>query len=89
MNSLSNDPLTLSFEQAKKIILLSQGIHRNNELGYGVDAVYKAIEKLGYVQIDSISVIEKAHHHSLWNRVNGYHPDHIDQLLEDKRIFEY
>ena len=89
MNSISNRQLSLSLEQAKKIVLLSQGIHRNNELGRGKDAVYKAIEMLSYVQIDSISVIERAHHHSLWNRVEGYHPGHIDQLLEDKCIFEY
>jgi uncharacterized protein YcaQ len=80
---------TLSLNEAKKAILLSQGIHKAHKLGKGKAATYKALESINYVQIDSISVVERAHHHSLWNRVENYDPIHIEQLLEDKKIFEY
>lgn len=80
---------TLSLKEAQKIILLSQGIHNENKMGNGKEATYKAIESINYVQIDSISVVERAHHHSIWNRAKNYAPIHIEQLLEDKQIFEY
>jgi uncharacterized protein YcaQ len=80
---------TLSLKEAQKIILLSQGIHKEKSVGKGCKASYKAIETINYVQIDSISVVERAHHHSLWNRAENYSPEHIERLLEDKQIFEY
>lgn len=50
----------------------------------------KAIEHLGYVQIDAISVIQRAHHHTLWSRIPGYKPQHLHTLLsKDRSIFEY
>ena len=47
------------------------------------------IEQLGYVQIDSLSVVECAHHHVLWNRVQGYQHADLNTLLQKKQIFEY
>lgn len=86
---MPNQPVTLSIEQARKIVLLSQGIHHSGQFGRGKNATCKAIEMLGYVQIDSISVVERAHHHSLWNRVSNYQGDHLSQLVQDKQVFEY
>lgn len=80
---------TLSLKEAQKVVLLSQGINTKNKIGCGKKATYKAIEAMSYVQIDSISVVERAHHHSIWNRAENYTPAHIEQLLEDKQIFEY
>jgi len=79
----------LSLKEAQKAILLSQGIHAEHKLGHGKQATYKAITSINYVQIDSISVVERAHHHCIWNRAENYLPIHIEQLLEDKMIFEY
>ena len=52
-------------------------------------ATLSAIEHLGYVQIDTISVIQRAHHHTLWNRNPRYKPEQLDQLIADKQVFEY
>ena len=79
----------LSLENAKKAIILSQGIHTKYKIGDGKEATYRAIKAINYVQIDSISVVERAHHHSLWNRVESYQPINLEQLLENKQIFEY
>lgn len=54
-----------------------------------MNGVNDAIKHLSYIQIDSISVIQRAHHHCLWSRVKNYHPDFIDQLIAQKQIFEY
>lgn len=80
---------SMSIKDARKLVLLSQGIHRETDLGNGLDATQKAIEKLGYVQIDTISVIERAHHHTLWNRVKNYRPKQLSELVEAKIVFEY
>jgi uncharacterized protein YcaQ len=46
-------------------------------------------ERLGYVQIDTISVVQRAHHHTLWSRNPNYQVEHIGQLIADKKVFEY
>ena len=49
----------------RKIALTHQGLSSAKPFGSGVAAVAKAVEHLGYVQIDTISVVERAHHLSL------------------------
>lgn len=81
--------LELTPKQACNVALISQGLHQSNAFGQGVEGVNVAIKHLGYIQIDSISVIQRAHHHCLWSRVNNYQPDFIEQLIAQKQIFEY
>lgn len=58
--------------------------------GKGKPAVLEAIQHLGYVQVDTISVIQRAHHHVLWSRVPDYRPEMLHELQEpDQVIFEY
>ncbi|NQV68724.1 MAG: winged helix-turn-helix domain-containing protein [Pseudohongiella sp.] len=81
--------ISLSLADARKTILNSQRLHSRSSFGKGVDASLQAIEHLGYVQIDTLSVVSRAHLHTLWNRVKGFTPDHIDQLQQDRRVFEH
>lgn len=56
----------------------------------GKAGVLAAIERLGYVQIDTISVIERSHHLVLYARHPAYQPRYLDELLgRDQKIFEY
>ena len=80
---------SLSFQQARKLVLLSQRVPPVKESGSAKAATLSAIENLGYIQIDTISVIERAHHHTLWNRNPRYKTAHLNQLLDDKQVFEY
>ncbi|MCB0379605.1 MAG: YcaQ family DNA glycosylase [Flavobacteriales bacterium] len=58
--------------------------------GKGKNGVLTAIEHLGYVQIDTLSVVARAHHHTLWSRLPDYAEAFLNELLEkDKTIFEY
>jgi len=68
-------------------ILASQGLQR--PLVAGPHAVARAVEQLGYVQIDTISVIARAHHHTLFNRVAGYQPAQLEAALTQRTLFEY
>ncbi|QUY41424.1 winged helix-turn-helix domain-containing protein [Acaryochloris marina] len=79
----------LSIQQARKLVLLSQRLPPRNQSGRAIEATLSAIEHLGYIQIDTISVIQRAHHHTLWNRNPRYEASQLDQLLADKQIFEY
>ncbi|RZT96157.1 hypothetical protein EV201_0790 [Ancylomarina subtilis] len=80
---------SLSPQQARKLVLLSQGLPPARQTGSAIDATLSAIEQLGYIQIDTISVVQRAHHHTLWNRNPRYQNAHLDQLIADKQVFEY
>lgn len=58
--------------------------------GLGKAAVLRAIQHLGYVQVDTISVLQRAHHHVLWSRVPDYTPEMLQTLQSpDAAVFEY
>ncbi|MCL9775787.1 winged helix-turn-helix domain-containing protein [Vibrio methylphosphonaticus] len=79
----------LSMPEARKLVLLSQQLPSKQQKGTAHHATLSAIEHLGYVQIDTISVVQRAHHHTLWNRNRRYQPEHIDHLTKTRDIFEY
>lgn len=66
-----------------------QGLVAPSPFDTGVSGTRRAIEHLGYVQIDTLSVVERAHHHVLWSRVPGYEPSHLNRLIGERHIFEY
>jgi uncharacterized protein YcaQ len=47
------------------------------------------LNQLSYVQIDSINVVERAHHHVLHSRLPDYSPAMLDAAMSDKTVFEY
>jgi uncharacterized protein YcaQ len=75
---------------ARRLALYSQGLDGRWDLPAGKEGVAQAIERLGYVQIDTISVVERAHHHTLWVRCPDYEKRMVHELqAEDRRIFEW
>ena len=79
----------VSKTKLRRIALKAQGLLGRNAFGRGANGTHKAIRRLGYVQIDTISVVARAHHHTLWNRVPGYKNQNLDELAATRRIFEY
>ena len=59
------------------------GFHR--PLARGAAAVGELVERIGFVQVDTISVVERAHHHILAARLPGYRKD----WLARAPVFEY
>ena len=80
--------LELSIGQARKLAVVSQRLPNSN-FPRGLKGTFEAIDHLGYVQIDTISVVERAHHHTLFNRVPHYRRGFLDKLIEQRKIFEY
>jgi hypothetical protein len=83
------DKLTFTPAQARKIILHAAGLSKRGQFGKGKEGVYKFINHLGFVQIDTNYVVERAHHHSIAARVPDYKPEWLDELQSDGRIFEF
>ncbi|WP_336168769.1 winged helix-turn-helix domain-containing protein [Acinetobacter sp. 161(2023)] len=73
----------------KQLTLFNQGLGKTSPFAKGMDGTLQAIEHLGYVQIDTISVVERAHHHILWSRVPDYDLSHLNNLVREHQIFEY
>jgi uncharacterized protein YcaQ len=76
--------------QARRIWLRAQRLDVQAPFGEGPQATAAAVGHLGYVQIDTINVIERSHHHILWNRIPAYQRDDLRQAQSiDKTVFEY
>ncbi|MEW5971457.1 MAG: crosslink repair DNA glycosylase YcaQ family protein [Pseudomonadota bacterium] len=73
----------------KQLTLFNQGLGKTSRFAKGLEGTLQAIEHLGYVQIDTISVVERAHHHILWSRVPDYELSHLNSLVGERQIFEY
>jgi uncharacterized protein YcaQ len=80
----------LSTTEARRIWLRVQRLDSSAPFGEGPQATAAAVEHLGYVQIDTINVIERCHHHILWNRIPEYRRADLRQAQSvDKSVFEY
>lgn len=80
----------LSNREARRIWLAAQRLDSTAPFGDGPDATRAAIEHLGYVQIDTINVIERCHHHILFTRIPAYQREHLRRAQTiDKTVFEY
>jgi uncharacterized protein len=87
MNLMKQFVLTRS--QARKIILHAAGLSKQAQFGKGREAVYKLIDHLGFIQIDTNYVVERAHHHAIASRVPDYKLEWLEELQADERIFEF
>ena len=80
----------LSNEIARRLAIRCQLLDTNLDLPAGKEGVARTIDALGYMQIDTISVVARAHHHGLWVRRPDYDPAMLYELLaHDRRVYEY
>lgn len=77
-----SETLTFTKQQARKCILHAHGLHAEKN-------TLTSIQKLGYLQIDTLSVTERAHHHVLFSRNPNYHKSELHDLMQQQKIFEY
>ncbi len=77
-------------ERARRVWLRAQRLDEAAPFGAGPGATRAAVEHLGYVQIDTINVIERCHHQILYTRIPDYRREHLRQAQSaDKSVFEY
>lgn len=87
---MSRKTVTLTAAEARAIWLRAQKLDSAAPFGSGPQAAQAAIAHLGYVQIDTINVIERCHHHILFSRIPAYRRQDLAQLQsQEKSIFEY
>src|SRR5882757_4171136 len=86
----ADKPHPLTTSQARRIWLAASRLDESAPFGDGPDATRRAVEHLGYVQIDTINVIERCHHHILYTRIPAYRRADLQQAQSiDKSVFEY
>lgn len=50
----------------------------------------ETVRRLGYVQLDTIQNVTRAHHHILWSRNQNYREPMLDRMLgRDRAVFEH
>jgi uncharacterized protein YcaQ len=90
MPRAAKSPLSLTSTRARHIWLRAQRLDTREPFGTGAKAVAAAVRQLGYVQIDTINVIERCHHHILFSRIPTYRRTDLRQAQSsDKSVFEY
>lgn len=81
---------SITQSEARRIWLRAQRLDETAPFGEGPEATRLATEHLGYVQIDTINVIERSHHHILYTRIPNYRRADLRQAQTgDKSVFEY
>jgi uncharacterized protein YcaQ len=88
--SRPSNPHALSQRDARRIWLVAQRLDTPAPFGEGPRAVADAVAHLGYVQIDTINVIERCHHHILYSRIPAYRRADLRCAQSvDRSVFEY
>ena len=83
---------TLSNAEARRIALAAGGFGRPFPSRVDARTAMRLIEHLGVVQIDSVSIVARAHEMPLWSRLgNAWDPALLMRLAhrEPRRLFEY
>jgi uncharacterized protein YcaQ len=83
-------PRVIPARESRRILLAAQGLATPPATRSGPASVQRLIERLGFVQVDSINVLERAHHLILQTRLESYRHETLTRLLEkDRSLFEH
>ena len=82
-------PLTISAADSRRLLMSGLGLLENPLRPCTPASLYKTIEQLGFVQLDTISTVERAHNHILWTRLHTFTPAQLDALQRKGKIFEH
>lgn len=79
----------ISPQVARRFLLGRQGLWPGRRWR-GKAGTRKAIETLRRVQMDPVTIVARSHDLTLWNRVEGYTPEHLQMILyQDRDAFDY
>ncbi len=80
----------LSNSDARRIFLAKQGLSAPPNRALTKAGLLELIHDLGFVQVDSIQTVERAHHQILFSRNQTYRREHLTALLEKEgALFEH
>ena len=79
--------LEITNRDARRLLLNALGLA---SAPVGTLDIGSLVRQLGFVQLDSIQVIARAHHHILWSRNQNYRERMLDDyFVRDRRAFEH
>lgn len=76
----------ISNKDARRLWLASQALA---ETPTGPLDLAAMIDRLGFVQLDTIQTVARAHDHILWSRNQNYRPKHLATLYKRREVFEH
>lgn len=75
---------------ARLLLLSAQGLASDPRGRVTTDSVYELIHRMGFVQLDSIRTVERAHDLTLAARLERYRPEMLERLVDpERRLFEH
>jgi uncharacterized protein YcaQ len=84
---MTGAPFEIRNRDARRLWLDAQGLSATPTGPLDLAAM---IRGLGFVQLDSIRVVSRAHHHILWSRNQNYREPMLDKLMRKERgVFEH
>lgn len=84
------ETVKIPLSSAREFTLTGQLLRDQVGRPTGKEGAARTVEELGYIQIDTIAVVQRAHHHTLWTRQPDYEPQMLHELQAvDRRVFEY
>ncbi len=79
----------ISNRAARRLLLASSGLSDDPTRRLDDAALLDLIERMGFVQIDSIRTVERAHHHILFSRNQNYRREQLVRLIDGQAsLFE-
>lgn len=82
-------PIVVTTGDTRRLFLQRQGLCNPPRQKLSRKALLALVEELGFVQIDSINTLERAHHLILFSRNQTYRREDLQHLLErDAALFE-
>jgi hypothetical protein len=89
MVTSSAAPPVISNRAARRLLLASQGLSDDPTRRLDDAGLLDLIERMGFVQIDSIRTVERAHHHILFSRNQNYRREQLVRLIDgEASLFE-
>ena len=81
--------IILSKQQAQQVMLASLGLRTPPRHKANKADLLAAIRQIHNLQIDTISVVARAHQHILWSRLGNYTTNWLEELHAEGQLFEY
>jgi len=78
--------LRISNTQARRLLIQAHGLSTPPTGALDILAIIKS---MGFVQLDTIRTVSRAHHHILWSRNQNYREPMLWKSLKNRELFEH
>ena len=80
-------PIPVTRDTVKRLAVVKQGLHQRPPSSDQAD-LKRIVERIGLLQLDSISVVARSHYLVMLTRAGLYDPADLDALLDEGFLFE-